>query len=180
MKIFSKAFFILSCLVSTSAFAQSKIDISQAEALINSCSEVICPRPTWVAVGTLNQALPMVDMNQCDVRIHNRNIAGGGHYLLPVSHYTNSSYQVFKFALDLQDQSFATFIDNTAFRNQITSYRNQNTSPKDLNLEIRLGQYRSVTYSVDYADAQGLIQGTGMSVLNQTVLQYLTLEKRCF
>lgn len=147
-----------------------------------------CPAPQWVTIGTFADALPHLAPEMCEYRIHNTNVAGGGHYLLPTSLKNGAirdgsgnllKFTILKFSLDLADMTYASFIDTSKFRDAATFYKNNASLLKDINFEARTGYAQWVGYSVDYADENNLIQGMGYGIVNNSVKSHLILQERC-
>jgi hypothetical protein len=133
----------------------------------------------WVSLGRINALTAMPNVDQCNHRIINR-YWNPAAISIPVSSskYSDTNIQ-FHVSPDLSALRFFTSNSPSLskFKTALDFY-NSTTAAKSIYATVSVGSYPDVSIQVAYADANGLVQGSGWGIA-RSELSYYELQESC-
>ncbi len=134
---------------------------------------------TWQSLGRMNALTALPDVQTCQHRVINHYWSSKPiHMPTNVNIYSADNIQ-FVFNLDLS--SLRTFTSNapanSRFKTAVDAY-NAQTGARSLHAAVSVGLFPRVGINLSYADANGLVQGLGWSVV-ASEMQYYELQQLC-
>ncbi len=134
---------------------------------------------TWESLGRMNAPTALPNVQSCQQRVINHYWSSKPVYTpTNVNRYSADNIE-FVFNLDLR--SLSTLISNapanSRFKTAVDAY-NARTEAKSLHGAVSVGLYPRVGINLSYADANGLVQGLGWSVV-PSELQFYELQQLC-
>lgn len=134
---------------------------------------------TWQSLGRMNALTALPNVQLCQQRVIN-------HYWSSKPNYTPTNVNVYspdniEFVFNLDLRSLRTLTSNapanSRFKTAVDAY-NAQPGAKSLHAAVSAGLFPRVGINLSYADANGLVQGLGWSVVT-TELQYYELQQLC-
>lgn len=133
----------------------------------------------WVSLGRMNGPVLMPNVQQCKHRVINHYWSSKPiFYPTTVNTYAPDNIE-FVFNIDLRSLSNMTSNSpsNSRLKTAIDAY-NARTGAKSIYSSVAVGQFPRVGINVSYADANGLVQGLGWSVV-ASELSFYELQELC-
>lgn len=134
---------------------------------------------TWQSLGRMNGLTALPNVQACQHRLIN-------HYWSSKPIYTPTNVNVYsldniEFVFNLDLRSLSTLTSNapvnSRFKTAVDAY-NVRSGARSLHAAVSVGLFPRVGINLSYADANGLVQGLGWSVV-ASELQYYELQQLC-
>ena len=133
----------------------------------------------WESLGRMNGLTALPNVQGCQHRVIN-------HYWSSKPIYTPTNVNIYsadniQFVFNLDLSSLRTLISNapanSRFKTAVDAY-NAQTGARSLHAAVSVGLFPRVGINLSYADANGLVQGLGWSVV-PSEMQYYELQQLC-
>ncbi len=133
----------------------------------------------WQSLGRMNGLTVWPNVQGCQHRLIN-------HYWSSKPIYTPTNVNIYstdniEFVFNLDLRSLSTLTSNapanSRFKTALDAY-NARTGARSLHAAVSVGLFPRVGINLSYADANGLVQGLGWSVV-ASELQYYELQESC-